>query len=199
MQTSLLLPDVNILPNDGTVFLYENEIQSDYAALRKTIDWKHQKIRLFGRWVLQPRLSAWYGDEGTDYAYSGLLNRPLPWNRQLLKIKQQVEEICNSDFNSVLLNLYRHGQDSMGWHQDNEPELGERPTIASVSFGESRRFQMRHKFDKSVSRINVQLQDGSVLIMSGETQKYWQHQIPKTKKQVGERINLTFRKIITLK
>ena len=199
MQTSMLLPDVNILPKDGTVFLYENEIQSDYAALRKAIDWKHQKIRLFGRWVLQPRLSAWYGDEGTDYAYSGLLNRPLPWNRQLLMIKQQVEEICNCDFNSVLLNLYRHGQDSMGWHQDNETELGERPTIASVSFGESRHFQMRHKFDKSVSRINVQLQDGSVLIMSGETQKYWQHQIPKTKKQVGERINLTFRKIITLK
>jgi alkylated DNA repair dioxygenase AlkB len=87
----------------------------------------------------------------------------------------------------------------MGWHQDNEPELGEKPTIASVSFGASRQFQMRHKFDKSVSKFNIQLQHGSVLIMSGETQKYWQHQIPKTKKQVGERINLTFRKIITHK
>lgn len=196
MRLLFNMPKENLLPINGLVLLFDDELSVDFQSLRQEIEWKHESIKLFGRHVLQPRLTAWYGDEGTEYSYSGLMNIPLLWTETLLEIKRRIEAISNAEFNSVLCNLYRNGQDSMGWHQDNEPELGIEPVIASVSFGASRRFQMRHKFDRSQDKLNVELHDGSVFIMSGETQKYWQHQVPKTKKDVGERINLTFRKII---
>ena len=196
MQTSLFQQSDNLLPKDGQVVLYPKLITANFENLKNNISWKHEKIHLFGRWVLQPRLSAWYGDEGTDYVYSGLKNIPSPWNEVLLKLKNQVEDISQAKFNSVLLNYYRTGQDSMGWHQDNEKELGKNPIIASLSFGASREFQLRHKFDKSIPKINCLLDDSSLLIMSGETQQFWQHQIPKTKKLIGERINLTFRYLL---
>ena len=195
MQIGLSLNSENLLPKHGSVVILMDFLEYDFHALRESIDWKHQAIKMFGRSVMQPRLTAWFGDEGTEYSYSGLMNYPLPWNSELLEIKKRVEELSQAKFNSVLLNLYRNGQDSMGWHQDNEVELGVNPTIASVSFGATRQFQMRHKFDKSIPKIDIGLQDGSVLIMSDVTQKYWQHQITKTKKVVGERINLTFRTI----
>lgn len=197
MQTSLFQQSANLLPKDGKVQILSEKITCELANLKACVEWKHEKIHLFGQWLLQPRLTAWYGDEGTDYIYSGLTNTPLPWNKTLLDLKQQVEELSDASFNSVLLNYYRDGQDSMGWHQDNEPVLGKKPVIASISLGDPRRFQLRHKIDKSLAKVECDLGNGSVLIMSGQTQKYWQHQVPKTKKIVGERINLTFRKIIT--
>jgi len=185
----------NLLSKDGQLQLLNKKISTNFEALKASIAWKHEKIRIFGRWILQPRLTAWYGDQGTDYVYSGLKNSPLPWTEELLVIKAQVEEISASSFNSVLLNYYRDGQDSMGWHQDNETELGKSPSIASLSLGASREFQCRHKFDKSLPKVKCLLENGSLLLMSGSMQEYWQHQIPKTKRTVGERINLTFRSI----
>ncbi len=196
MQTSFFQQSENLLPKDGHVVIYPSASNANFENLKNGIAWKHEKIKLFGRWVLQPRLTAWYGDEGTDYVYSGLKNRPLSWNPLLLKMKDLVEDISQATYNSVLLNYYRDGQDSMGWHQDNEKALGLYPIIASLSFGASREFQMRHKMDKSVPTIKSCLENGNLLIMSGKTQQWWQHQIPKTKKPVGERINLTFRRII---
>jgi len=195
MQNLLFQQSNNLLPQDGCVELLTNKVLINFEKLKACIDWKHEKIRIFGRWVLQPRLTAWYGDEGTDYVYSGLNNTPKVWNKELLFLKAQVEELSGAEFNSVLLNYYRDGEDSMGWHQDNEKSLGVKPIIASLSLGASREFQLRHKFDKSIPRVKCALGEGSLLIMSGDTQKFWQHQIPKTKKAVGERINLTFRNI----
>ncbi|MBT8142240.1 MAG: alpha-ketoglutarate-dependent dioxygenase AlkB [Gammaproteobacteria bacterium] len=195
MQCALFSSDTNLLPRDGKVVLFENALNVDFDTLRDEIEWRHEKIRLFGKRVLQPRLTAWYGDPGTDYVYSGLKNTPKAWTPTLQAIKHKIEEYSKTRFNSVLLNLYRDGQDSMGWHQDNEPELGDNPVIASLSFGASRKFQMRHKFDKTLAKLDFELHSGSLLIMSGQTQQYWQHQLAKTKKAVGQRINLTFRTI----
>ena len=195
MQTSLFQQSDNLLPCDGEVFLFPQSLNLEFEVLKNSIHWKHEKIYLFGRWVLQPRLTAWYGDDGTEYVYSGLKNIPKPWNEVLLSLKTKVESLSGKRFNSVLLNYYRDGQDSMGWHQDNEKVLGNEPTIASVSFGTSREFQLRHKFNKDIPKVSCLLENGSLLIMSGSTQEFWQHQIPKTKKQIGERINLTFRNV----
>jgi alkylated DNA repair dioxygenase AlkB len=161
--------------------------------LQHNIEWRQEKIKLYGREIPQPRLSAWYGDEGAIYIYSNITNHPLPWTDALRTIKQRCEELSNAQFNSVLLNYYRNGQDSMGWHQDNEPELGEQPIIASVSFGATRRFQFRHKKRKDLETINIELKHGSLLLMRGTTQQFWKHQLPKTAQPVGARINLTFR------
>jgi len=195
MQNRFKLPIVNLLPKDGKVLLFENSLTINYQRLKEQIQWKHEKIIIFGKSVLQPRLTAWYGDADTDYSYSGLMNVPLPWTPELLNIKKQVESITHCHFNSVLCNLYRDGQDSMGWHQDNEPELGIDPCIASVSFGATRVFKMRHKYDKKLDILKFNLENGTLLIMSGNTQTFWQHQITKTNKTVGARINLTFRTV----
>ena len=198
MQASfnLATSSENLLPKDGHVEIFTHVVEADYTELLQELDWKHKKIHLFGHWVLQPRLSAWYGDAGTEYQYSGLLNVPKAWTPSLLKIKQVIEKKTKQSFNSVLANYYRDGQDSMAWHQDNEPELGPEPIIASLSLGETRRFQFRHKTDKSLKTLSFDLVHGSLLLMSGQTQNFWQHQVPKTKRKVGGRINLTFRKII---
>ncbi len=150
---------------------------------------------MFGKAIAQPRLTAWYGDEGAIYTYSNLTNRPLEWTPELLVIKARAEKTAQMNFNSVLLNYYRNGQDSMGWHQDNEPELGEQPVIASVNFGATRRFQLRHKKRKDLDTFSIDLEHGSLLVMRGTTQEFWKHQVPKTTQSVGARINLTFRLI----
>jgi alkylated DNA repair dioxygenase AlkB len=157
--------------------------------------WRQDKIRLFGKEYDQPRLTAWYGDPGKSYAYSGLHLEPLPWTALLREIKERVEEEARVTFNSVLLNLYRHGQDSMGWHSDDEPELGRNPVIASVSFGGTRRFDLRHRFRKEVPKVSLELTHGSLLLMSGPTQHFWKHQVAKTARPVEPRLNLTFRVI----
>src|SRR5205085_1550841 len=140
-----------------------------------------------------PRLTAWYGDAGKSYTYSHIAMKSEPWTPILLYIKNRIEEVVEVSFNSVLLNLYRSGKDSVSWHQDNERELGENPVIGSVSFGGIRRFQFRHRLKKDIGKVDLNLTPGSLLIMKGTTQQCWQHQIPKTSKPVLPRINLTFR------
>ena len=147
---------------DGDVIYYPacftpQESDHYWQALTDGIAWRQVSIKLFNKEIPQPRLTAWYGDAGAIYTYSNLTNHPLPWTPELLEIKARSEEIAQTKFNSVLLNYYRHGQDSMGWHQDNEPELGAQPVIASVSFGAPRRFQFRHKKRKDLDTITIEL------------------------------------------
>lgn len=164
-----------------------------FAVLQRETTWRRHVITLYGRAVASPRLSAWYGDPGAVYSYSGLRLEPVPWTPTLEMLRERVEELAAARFNSVLLNLYRDGQDSMGWHSDDEPELGRNPVIASVSFGAARRFLLQHK--KQRLRVELLLEDGDVLVLGGATQHYWRHQLPKTRQPVGSRINLTFRAI----
>jgi alkylated DNA repair dioxygenase AlkB len=177
-------------------FYSAQESDAIFTNLVEKIDWKQESIFIFGKHIPQPRLTAWYGDPGKSYTYSNLTWEPNPWTEELRKIKHDLEEVAGTTFNSVLLNYYRNGKDSMGWHSDDEPELGENPVIASLSFGQKRVFHFRHRFDKTISKIKLDLEHGSLLIMAGETQHFWQHQIPKTSRQIEGRINLTFRKII---
>ena len=156
--------------------------------------WKQDAIRLYGKTIPLPRLTSWYGDEGKAYMYSGILSTPNTWNKGLLYLKTEIEKVAQMQFNSVLLNWYRNGEDYLNWHTDNEPELGENPTIASVNFGATRDFQIRQMSDHSM-KFTVPLQHGSLLIMSGEMQHYWEHAVPKRKKVTSSRFNLTFRNI----
>ncbi|MBU2711403.1 alpha-ketoglutarate-dependent dioxygenase AlkB family protein [Zooshikella harenae] len=174
-----------------------SEQQAYFQFLMNSVDWQYETLSLFGKQVVVPRKVAWYGDSEAVYAYSGVLHQPLPWTAELTKIKQKVEHVCGEHFNSVLLNLYQNGADYMGWHSDDEPELGDDPVIASVSFGASRDFKLRHKkYRKSQQPVVTQtLISGSCLLMKGATQRYWQHSVPKRSlNKVSEpRVNLTFR------
>jgi alkylated DNA repair dioxygenase AlkB len=185
---------------DAEVFLYPAFFPADQAdrlllELRDTTAWRQETITLYGKRRDQPRLTAWYGDPGTTYIYSGIKNVPLPWTPAILEIKRGVEPPSGVVFNSVLLNRYRTGKDSVSWHADDEPDFGEHPVIASVSFGGTRTFQLKHKTRREL-KASVELTHGSLLIMRGGTQANWLHQIPKTAKHVGERLNLTFRVVI---
>jgi alkylated DNA repair dioxygenase AlkB len=164
--------------------------------LLEEIQWREEKIRLWGKEYLQPRLSAWYGDAGRRYAYSGVTLHPLPWTETLLRIREDVESASGQRFNSVLLNLYRDERDSVGWHSDAEAELGSMPVIASVSLGATRCFRLRHKMRKDLKPVVIDLTDGSLLLMAGTTQACWQHAIHKQAIACGPRINLTFRNIV---
>ena len=185
---------------DAEMIFYKNfysirESDEIFRKLIEKIQWQQNTIKYYGKEMPLPRLTAWYGDKGTNYKYSGIGNEPLPWTQDLLQIKTRIENISGAKFNSVLLNLYRNGKDAVSWHQDNEKELGKSPTIASLSFGATRKFQFRHKFRKDIEKFELALVHGSLLIMKETTQEFWQHQIPKTSKPVEERINLTFRYI----
>ena len=164
-----------------------------FNRLKNETEWKTESISVWGKTYLQPRLIAWYGDEGKSYKYSGNLFQALPWTPLLVTIKEEVEKICSKKFNSVLLNYYRDSADSMGFHSDNEPELGKTPNIASLSLGETRIFVFKHKYKKGLKPIRISLKNGNLVLMSGETQKNWVHGIPKETKKCGSRINLTFR------
>ncbi|MEG4491175.1 alpha-ketoglutarate-dependent dioxygenase AlkB [Microcoleus sp. D3_18_C4] len=188
-----------VIDTDGEVIFYPNFFsieESDrlFSDLYSSINWKQDIIHFYGKKIPLPRLTGWYGDEGKSYTYSGIEQHPDPWTPTLKLIKSKAEEISEVTFNSVLLNLYRHGKDSVSWHSDDEPELGENPIIASISFGGSRRFSLKHKTSENY-KINLDLPKGSLLLMKGETQHCWQHQIPKNSKFVEPRINLTFRVI----
>ena len=171
----------------------ESESMDWMERLKKEIEWEQHRIKIFGKWVDCPRLSAWYGDPEALYSYSNLSLTPKAWTPTLLEVRNQLAETIERPFNSVLLNLYRNGNDSMGWHSDDEWEMGLDPVIASISLGSPRKMKFRHRFDSQVSNFALELSQGSLLIMAGTTQKSWQHEIPKTKKLVGERLNLTFR------
>ncbi|RFM25641.1 alpha-ketoglutarate-dependent dioxygenase AlkB family protein [Deminuibacter soli] len=164
-----------------------------FEALLADTPWKQEEISVYNKTYLTPRLTAWFGDAGTEYVFSGIRHRPYHWTPGLLHVKEKVEAEAGQAFNSVLVNLYRDGRDGVGWHRDNEKEFGENPVIASVSFGDSRMFQLRHKFRKELPKVNIPLHHGSFLLMAGATQHQWEHQVPKSAKPHGPRINLTFR------
>ncbi|MFD0766773.1 alpha-ketoglutarate-dependent dioxygenase AlkB family protein [Mucilaginibacter lutimaris] len=175
-------------------FFTRDESDDLMQRLKATIQWKQETIQMYGRLLNTPRLTAWYGDNSKTYAFSGKKYDPYPWTPELLLIKQRVDEAAGITFNSVLLNDYRNGNDSVAWHADDEPELGLNPIIASVSFGQVRRFDVRHKQNHKL-KYSVELEHGSLLIMKGDLQHNWEHQVPKSTKAIKERINLTFRVI----
>ena len=191
----------NLLPKDGEVYFYPDSFTKEervslFEELKTTVRWKQEPIKIFGREVMQPRLTAWYGDGDKPYSYSGITMQPEAWTPALELIKNRIEELSGTRYTSALLNYYRNQQDSMGWHCDNEKELGPNPVIGSVSFGEAREFQFRHYFEKTLKK-SILLTDGSFLLMKGSTQHYWEHALPKRRRVLGGRINLTFRKIYT--
>ena len=182
---------------DGELTLYRNgfsaqEADEYFTQLQDTLAWTQEKITMYGKTHNVPRLSAWYGDERVPYTYSGITAYALPWTESLQTIKARVEQLAGAQFNSVLANLYRDGADSVSWHADDESELGPEPVIASVSLGQERTFQLKHKFNKAL-KTDVLLTHGSVLIMRGATQRHWLHQIAKSRRAMSPRINLTFR------
>lgn len=164
-----------------------------FRQLHQDVDWEQKEISVYGKTHLQPRLVAWHGDAGTAYTYSGLTLQPRPWIDPIVEIKTVCEAIAGATFNSVLLNLYRDGADTVGWHSDDEATLGHNPVIASVSLGAVRRFDLRHKATRET--VKTPMPAGSVLLMSGRLQAEWSHQVPRTKKVDAPRINLTFRRI----
>ena len=188
----------NILPNDGELYLLKAFYSVDAAdkllkQLSDKLDWQEEQLFIFGRWLKVPRLMCWYGGDGVEYKYSGVSHTPLPWLSELQAIRKNIEPHCGVSFNSVLANLYRNGQDSMGCHADDEKELGRNPVIASLSLGATRIFRLDHKYSKQ--RLDLDLAHGDLLIMAGAMQHHWKHSIPKTKKPKDARINLTFRHI----
>lgn len=188
------LPDNSILEYYPSFFSAENA-NLFFEKLYNEIPWQQDKITVFNKTHNQPRLTALFGNEGKPYTYSGITMQPHKWTPLLMFIKNEVENICNTHFTTVLLNLYRNGNDSMGYHADNERELGINPVIASVSFGAERIIHFQHNTNKS-NKLKIALEHGSLLLMKGEIQNFYKHQIPKTTQQVGARINLTFRKIL---
>ncbi len=186
------LPDAEIIYYPQ---LFDKE-QADtiYYELLKEIAWQQDNITVYGKTHPQPRLTALYGNDGKPYSYSNITMQPKPWNSLLQKIKYYIEASTECQFTTVLLNQYRDGKDSNGWHADNEKELGTNPIIASLSLGAERVFQLKHN-TISEAKKNIILEHGSLLLMKGSTQHFWKHQIPKTTKPIGNRINLTFRSI----
>lgn len=188
----LNLPDAEIIyfPN----FLTKEKANSLFHELLENTPWQQDEITVYGKKHLQPRLTALYGNEGKPYSYSNIIMQPHFWTLSLQKIKSLVESVSETKFTTVLLNYYRDGNDGNGWHADNEKELGINPIIASLSLGGERNFQLKHNLDTSQKK-NIILENGSLLLMKGTTQHFWKHQVPKTAKPIGSRINLTFRVI----
>lgn len=185
-----------LLPGDGSAVLRPGFIAPSEAGtlldeLVEEIPWAPWTIAMFGRQVAEPRLSAWMGDPGTEYRYSGRTRTPQPWTPTVLAVRDRCAEVTGARFNAVLANLYRDGHDSMGWHSDDEPENGPEPTIASISLGAPRAFDLRHR--TSGERVRAVLTSGSLLVMSGPCQTFWTHRVPKSTGVAGLRVNLTFR------
>ncbi|GAA4240348.1 MULTISPECIES: alpha-ketoglutarate-dependent dioxygenase AlkB family protein [Winogradskyella] len=190
--------DANLLPFDGEVNYYGSIMtvetaQEYYKKLLEHIDWENDKAIIFGKLIITKRKVAWYGDEPFSYTYSKTTKSALPWNKELLELKQMVEAKTGETFNSCLLNLYHSGEEGMAWHSDGEKDLKKNGAIASLSFGAERKFLFKHKATKQ--NVSVQLEKGSLLVMKGSTQTHWLHRLPPTKKVKTPRINLTFRTI----
>lgn len=191
-KISFELPDAEIEYFPG--FFDADKAATLFKQLQSDIPWQQDDITVFGKTHPQPRLTALFGNEGKPYSYSNIVMQPHAWNPLLVYIKEEVEAACGEQFTTVLLNYYRDGKDSNGWHADNEKELGRNPVIASVSFGAERTFHLQHNTIKE-QKLKITLEHGSLLLMKGPTQHFWKHQIPKTTKDIGPRINLTFRVI----
>ncbi|PVH26524.1 alpha-ketoglutarate-dependent dioxygenase AlkB family protein [Sphingobacterium corticibacter] len=190
---------IEYLPRDGSSVYYgvictPQEADDFLKELLANIAWKNDEAVIFGKHIITKRKVAWYGDQAFDYTYSNTTKRALAWTPALLKIKQQVEQLTGETFNSCLLNLYHDGSEGMAWHSDGETELKKHGAIASVSFGAQRKFCFKHK--ESKEKIDIQLEHGSLLVMSGTTQQHWLHRLPPTKKVNSPRVNLTFRTMI---
>jgi alkylated DNA repair dioxygenase AlkB len=192
---------MNISLPDAQIKIFEKHFKETHALnllkkLENRIPWVQNKIKFYGKESLVPRLESWHGDDGMSYKYSGISMHAKPWTDELLEIKQSIEPLAQTTFNSVLINFYRDGKDRVAWHSDDEKELGENPVIGSVSLGAERKFKLRHKrYKENKLTHEIMLKNGSFLIMSGPTQHYWHHEIPRTAKPIGPRINLTFRVI----
>lgn len=188
---------INILPQDGEVFYYSNFLskeEGDYFldVFQKECEWQQDKINFGGKEVLIPRLQAWYGDTNKTFTYSGITLSPKDWNENLLTLRAKLQEKLGVIFTSVLINLYRDGNDSVAWHADDEEELGMNPIIASISLGATRSFKLKHKTESGL-RKDLKLEHGSLVVMQGETQHKWLHAVPKDLNEKNPRINLTFR------
>ena len=191
-------PFTNLLPFDGEVNYYgqifsPQEAIQLFDKLEATLDWQHDEAFIMGKRIITKRKVAWYGDEPYQYTYSSTTKTALQFTPTLLLLKEKVEELTGASYNSCLANLYHNGDEGMAYHSDNEKDLTEHAAIASLSFGAARRFLLRHKSSKTT--ITTFLEEGSLLVMKGETQKKWLHRLPTTKKTTLPRINLTFRKI----
>lgn len=192
---------LELIPLEDAEVYYLRELslaQTAEAVMNQLIDdvpWRAETIVVLGNTYPQPRLTAWYGDNKANYTYSGIHLEPLPWTHTLIDIKNRVEKIAGTDFNSVLLNYYRNHRDGMGLHSDDEPELGRRPIIASLSLGEERTFILKHKTMRDLKSVRLRVASGSLLLMKGETQHCWKHGIEKEKRPCGPRVNLTFRRV----
>lgn len=199
-MTLFELPPQDLLPYDGHAQFFESvlnvglQTEATERLLAET-PWESHTIRMFGKEYQQPRLVAWFGDPGSEYSYSGLKMTVRPWVEPIIALKELVETRVGLEFNSVLLNLYRTGDDKVGWHSDDEPELGSEPTIASLSLGATRRFKFRHRSSKEV--VSTDLPSGSLIVMSGLSQTCWEHEVPKQAGVTQPRINLTFRRVNT--
>jgi len=197
MLSKQIFSPVNLLPHEGEAyylpsFLSSEESRRFFSKLSSGIHWNQETIWMFGKRVMQPRLTALYGNPAIPYGYSGISMQAYPFTPELLELKQRLDSIAGISFSHVLLNFYRDGRDSMGWHRDNEKALGTNPVIASISLGAERRFQFRHYTNK-VPKIDLMLASGSLLLMKGESQQAWEHQLPKVPGSIAPRINLTFR------
>lgn len=190
-----------MLPFDGSALLYRDFIDANRAGdvfrrLMDEIQWEQRDIVVFGKQHREPRLSTWHSEPHISYTYSGVLRSPQPWTPLLEELRDECADAAGATFNAVLANLYRNGNDGVGWHADNEASNGREPTIASLSFGASRHFDFRHRQTKET--IHVQLDPGSLLVMSGLSQHCWVHQLPRAKRVTEPRINLTFRRIVSI-
>ncbi|WP_462220891.1 alpha-ketoglutarate-dependent dioxygenase AlkB [Ferruginibacter sp.] len=193
-------PNINLLPNDGTVNYYGTILDSSkakfyYDTLLKTIEWKNDEAIIFNKHIITKRKAAWYGDSNYAYTYSNATKYALPWTAALLELKNKAEELSQATYNSCLLNLYHNGDEGMAWHSDDEKTLAKNGAIASLSFGAERKFSFKHKQTKET--VAVLLESGSLLVMKGTTQTNWLHRLPPTKKIHQPRVNLTFRTIFT--
>lgn len=200
MQASLFSdkPEQTIQIPDGDVSYIPGFIDNHidiFEKLKKQIEWSQDEIFVYGKTHKIPRLQAWYGDPQCSYRYSGLTMQPKNWTTELQKIRSQLEIELGVKFNCVLCNLYRDGKDYVAWHADDEPELGRNPVIASLSLGETRTLHLKHRYDKGIGKVKIDLAAGSLFVMRGKTQENWHHQLAKTSRKIGSRINLTFRMI----
>lgn len=194
-------PNFNLLPQDGTVNYYgkifnQDQISFFYERLLESISWKNDEAIIFGKKIITKRKVAWYGEENFSYTYSKTTKQALPWTKELLELKEIIEEKTGEEFNSCLLNLYHNGSEGMSYHSDAEKDLKKNGAIASVSFGAQRKFSFKHKVTKE--RVDLILENGSLLVMKDQTQNFWLHRLPPTTKVLTPRINLTFRFITNL-
>jgi alkylated DNA repair dioxygenase AlkB len=189
----------NLLPFDGEVYytgliLNNDEANNYMETLQKNLIWKHDEAVIYGKKIVTARKIAWFADTGSDFSYSGTIRKSLPWDTSVMELKELVEEHTNFRFNSCLLNLYHSGMEGMSWHSDKTKEFGHTTTIATLSLGSERRFDLKHT--RTGEKVSIVLQHGSLLIMTGVTQMHWLHQVPKTKKIIEPRISLTFRQLL---